>query len=153
MADGVDQGGESPCWAHLVEELDRPGAPLRTVGTNTILYTDRWAELVDFYRRGLGLRATMEREWFVEFELHPGAHVSVADARRASVASGDGSGLTLSWCVDDAAATRSELTRNGVDASPIRNRWGSPCFFVFDPAGNRIEFWSNDAGLDATASA
>jgi hypothetical protein len=46
----------------------------------------------------------MERDWFIEFELQPGVHISVADARCASIASGDGRGLTLSWRVEDAAA-------------------------------------------------
>jgi catechol 2,3-dioxygenase-like lactoylglutathione lyase family enzyme len=142
MANDIEQGGEAPCWAHFADDLDQHTAPLRICGSNTILYSDRWSELVDFYRTGLGLRTTMERDWFIEFELHPGAHVSVADAHRASIASGDGAGVTLSWRVDDAAATRDRLVRNGIDASPIQNRWGSPGFFVFDPAGNRIEFWS-----------
>lgn len=143
MADGVDQGGEAPCWAHFVEELDGPAAPLRIVGTNTILYSDRWSELVEFYRTGLGLRASMAREWFVEFDLHAGAHISIADANRASIAGGDGDGLTLSWRVDDAEETRQRLEHNGIDASPIEHRWGSPGFFVVDPDGNRIEFWSD----------
>jgi catechol 2,3-dioxygenase-like lactoylglutathione lyase family enzyme len=143
MADDVDQGGEAPCWAHLAEDLDQHFAPLRIVGSNTILYSGRWAELVDFYRNGLGLRTSMERDWFIEFELHPGAHISVADAKRASIACGDGAGMTLSWRVDDAHEVRGALARNGIDASPIQNRWGSPGFFVFDPAGNRIEFWSD----------
>ncbi len=84
----------------------------------------------------------MERDWFIEFELQPGVHVSGADARRASIASGYGAGLTLSWRVEDAAAIRDRLVANQIDASPTRWRWGSSGFFVFDPAGNRIEFWS-----------
>lgn len=142
MPDDADQGGEAPCWAHVVDDLDQQREPLRIAGSNTILYTDRWSELANFYRTGLGLRTSMERDWFVEFELHPGAHISVADAHRASIASGDGAGVTLSWRVEDATAIRNRLAANGIDASPIQNRWGSPGFFVFDPAGNRIEFWS-----------
>ncbi len=142
MPDDPDQGGEAPCWAHLVGDLDEHPAPLRIVGSNTILYTDQWSELVDFYRTSLGLRTSMERDWFIEFELHPGAHVSVADAQRARITSSDGAGLTLSWRVEDPAATRDRLAANEIDASPIHQRWGSSGFFVFDPAGNRIEFWS-----------
>lgn len=142
MADDPDRGGEAPCWAHLVDDVGEHPAPLRIGGSNTIIYTDRWNELVDFYRTGLGLRTTMERDWFIEFELHPGAHVSIADARRTGIESGDGSGLTLSWRVEDVAAARDRLVLNEIDASPIHLRWGSPGFFVFDPAGSRIEFWS-----------
>ncbi|MEP1123586.1 MAG: VOC family protein [Ilumatobacter sp.] len=142
MPNDPDHGGEAPCWAHLVGDLDEHPAPLRIAATNTILYTDRWSELVDFYRTRVGLRTSMERDWFIEFELHPGVHLSVADAHRASIASGDGAGLTLSWCVEDAVAVRDRLVANEIEASTIHRRWGSPGFFVFDPAGNRIEFWS-----------
>ncbi len=142
MADDLDQGGEAPCWAHFVEHLDQRSAPIRITGSNTVLYSDRWFELVDFYRTGLGLRTSMERDWFVEFELHSGAHISVADAHEAGMVSGDGTGVTLSWRIDDVAVVREALVRNGIEVSPIGNRWSSPGFFVSDPAGNRIEFWS-----------
>lgn len=144
VIDDADQGGEAACWAHFADELDQRDARPVPVGSNTILYCDPWAEVVDFYRTGLGLRSTMERDWFVEFELQPGAHVSVADARRATVAASDGSGLTLSWRVTDVAATRARLIANGVDVSPLETRWGAAACFAFDPAGHRIEFWSAD---------
>ena len=92
MIDDADQGGEAPCWAHLEDDLDLRDAPPFVIGSNTILYCEQWPAVVDFYRTSLGLRVTMERDWFVEFELDPGAHVSIADASRASVAAGDGSG-------------------------------------------------------------
>ncbi len=84
----------------------------------------------------------MERDWFVEFELHAGAHLSVADASHTTIAAGNGSGLTLSWRVDDVTAARNGVIAQGIDASPIRRRWDSDTCFVFDPAGNRIEFWA-----------
>lgn len=142
MIDDAEQGGETPCWAHLEDDLDLRHAPSGPSGSNTILYCDRWSEVVDFYRTGLGLRATMERDWFVEFELHAGAHLSVADASRATIAAGDGSGLTLSWRVDDVAAVHARLEANGVEVSPVGSRWGADVFFAFDPVGHRIEFWS-----------
>jgi catechol 2,3-dioxygenase-like lactoylglutathione lyase family enzyme len=117
--------------------------------SNTIIYCDDWTDVVAFYRTGLGLRTTMDCDWFVEFELHPGSHLSVADANHATVHPGNGSGLTLSWSVDDVDAARAQLTKSGIEASAVRTRWGSRCFFVFDPAGNRIEFW---AGQPATKS-
>ncbi len=144
MIDNADEGGEAPCSAHLADELDLREAPLFSIGSNTILYCDRWSDVVDFYRTRLALRITMERDWFVEFELHPGAHLSVADASRATIAAGDGSGLTLSWRVDDVRAARARMMANDVVASPVETRWGSDAFFVFDPAGHRIEFWSAD---------
>lgn len=142
MIDDADQGGEAPCWAHLVDDLDVPYTPVRPIGSNTILYCDRWSDVVHFYRTKLGLRPTLERDWFVEFELHPGAHISVADASRATIAAADGSGLTLSWRVDDVGAMRTRLIATEVEVSSVHTRWGADAVFVIDPAGNRIEFWS-----------
>lgn len=142
VIDDADQGGEAPCWAHLADDLDARDTPVRPIGSNTILYCDRWSDVVDFYRTKLGLRTTLERDWFVEFELHPGAHLSVADASRATIVAGDGSGLTLSWRVDDVGAMRTRLIATDVEVSSVHTRWGADAVFVFDPAGNRVEFWS-----------
>ena len=142
VIDDADQGGEAACWAHLGDELDLRRAPLFARGSNTILYCDRWPDVVEFYRTGLGLRATLERDWFVEFELHAGAYVSIADAARTTIAAGDGSGLTLSWRVDDVRVEAARLRANEVEVSSIEPRWGADAFFVRDPVGNRIEFWS-----------
>lgn len=141
-ADLADQGGEAPCWAHLIDDLDQRSELPTVLGSNTIVYCERWSDVVAFYRDVLGLTVTMEREWFVEFELHSGAHISVADASRASIAAVNGSGLTLSWRVDDVDAVRARLIERGLDVPKPEFRWGAPALFVFDPAGNRIEFWA-----------
>ena len=110
---------------------------------NTILYSDVWDEMVRFYRDLMGFEVTLENDWFVEFAAGPHAFVSVADAGRSTVIGGDGAGLTLSWRVADVTAVRSELLGNGVDVGEIGSRWGSRVVDVFDPGGNRIEFWSD----------
>lgn len=138
----ADEGGEAPCWAHFVDDLDVPESAPPVRSSNTILYCEAWAEVMAFYRERLGLRTTMERDWFVEFELHPGAHLSVADASRASVPAGTGTGLTLSLRVDDISVTRAWLVAQRIDVPVPAMRWGAHHFFVNDPAGNRIEFWS-----------
>ncbi len=143
MTDAADLGGEAPCWAHFVDELDQPESPPTVLASNTIIYCEQWSDVVAFYRSGLGFRATMERDWFVEFEVHPGAHLSVADAAHATITGGDGAGLTLSWRVDDIEAMRSRLVANGIDVSTTRTRWGARYINAFDPAKNRIEFWSD----------
>lgn len=111
--------------------------------TNTVLYCVRWDETVAFYRDTLGLPVSFENDWFVEFALHPGAFISVADAARSSIRAGDGAGVTLSWQVPELDPVRASIRANGIEVGPIRTRFGSPVFDVFDPVGNRIEFWSN----------
>lgn len=110
---------------------------------NTILYTDRWLETVAFYRDALALPITFANDWFVEFDLGQGAFVSVADSRRSSIAAGVGDGLTLSLEVADVDEVRSGLARAGVTVGDVGTRWGAAVLDVFDPAGNRIEFWSS----------
>lgn len=110
--------------------------------SNTILYTDRWAETVEFYRDALALTVAFENEWFVEFALGSGAFVSVADAARSSIAPGRGDGITLSLQVDDVRAVRAELVSVGIEVGDAGVRWGADVLDVHDPAGNRIEFWS-----------
>ncbi len=113
--------------------------------SNTILYTDQWAETVAFYRDALSLAVAFENDWFVEFALGPAAFVSVADAARSSVAPGRGDGITLSLQVDDLRAVRSALVNAGVEIGASGVRWGVDVLDVHDPSGNRIEFWAERA--------
>jgi predicted enzyme related to lactoylglutathione lyase len=110
--------------------------------SNTILYCERWAETVEFYRSGLGLAVTHENDWFVEFAVHPGSFLSVADAARSSIEAGRGAGLTLSWQVADIDAAKASLTEAGIDVGEPTVRFGARVVDVFDPVGNRIELWS-----------
>jgi len=110
--------------------------------SNTILYCQHWSETVDFYRRVLGLPATTEKDWFVEFRLADTAYVSVANAARASISTSAGHGLTLALQVGDVEAQHEHLTRAGVDPGPVkRHPWGALSFFCRDPEGYRLEFW------------
>ena len=117
--------------------------PLAVERSNTILYCEAWSATVDFYRHVLALPVTFENEWLVEFKIHSGAMVSVADAGRATIVAGHGDGITLSWRVADAGAARLELVARGVVTSPVTRRWGSSTTMFNDPAGNRIELWSD----------
>lgn len=110
--------------------------------SNTVLYCDRWTETVGFYRDVLGFTVNFENDWFVEFAVHPGAFVSVADAARSSIRSGDGAGLTLSWQVADVDTVRTALIGAETSVGEPATRFGARVVDVFDPAGNRIEFWS-----------
>ncbi|HSH43710.1 MAG TPA: VOC family protein [Arenicellales bacterium] len=110
--------------------------------SNTILYCRRWAETVEFYRRVLGLPVSVEKDWFVEFQLTERSFVSIADARRASIESAAGQGVTLTLQVNDVHAVRAELEESGVDPGPVKlHPWGALGFFCRDPEGYRLEFW------------
>jgi catechol 2,3-dioxygenase-like lactoylglutathione lyase family enzyme len=111
--------------------------------SNTILYCDRWSDCVDFYRRIIGLAASFENEWFVEFEISESAMLSVADARRATIGSAGGSGITLTWRVASVEAARARLERLGVAVTPLSTRWGSTVCYCHDPEGHRIELWES----------
>lgn len=86
----------------------------------------------------------MSRDWFVEFQLNRGATLSVADQKRATVKSAGGGGVTVSFLVDDAETIRSRLDTDDVapKPGPMRTIWGSQAFYIHDPEGNRLEFWS-----------
>ncbi|HPQ97182.1 MAG: VOC family protein [Thiothrix sp.] len=109
---------------------------------NTILYCRHWQRTVYFYREQLGLPVQTARHWFVEFRLHDTATLSVADEQHASIKSAGGQGLTLSLKIDDVETVRAALQAGGLDPTPLKALWGSRVFYVFDPEGNRIEFWS-----------
>lgn len=116
--------------------------PLKIRRTNTILYCERWEATVRFYRDVLKLPVSMEKGWFVEFELNAHARLSVAQAARASVASAGGDGITLSWQVESLVALRARMVVEGIQVTPIEEIWGARTCNLFDPEGNRIELWS-----------
>ena len=73
------------------------------------------------------------------------SRLSVANESRTSIESSGGKGLTVSLQVADIDQTRVELIEAGVTATPIKEVWGAKAIYVFDPEGNRIEFWSGRA--------
>ena len=110
---------------------------------NTILYARRWEESVAFYRDRLGFAVAFRNDWFVEFRLTPTAYLSVADQSRTTMASGDGKGITLSFRIDDLQAAHRAFTKDRLEPTAIRTQvMGADVFYLTDPEGNRIEFWS-----------
>lgn len=119
-------------------------APPKIEIANTIVYCRRWQPCVAFYRDGLGLAISFENDWFVEFVLNSGARLSVADARRASIESAEGKGITLTLKVGDLAAEHSRLRNRDLAPGKIREHpFGANVFYLSDPDGNRIEYWSD----------
>ncbi|MCL4296591.1 MAG: VOC family protein [Anaerolineae bacterium] len=127
----------------------KPSLVFRT--TNTILYCQKWPEMVAFYRDKLQLSVTFASSWFVEFEVGPTSRLSVADERRAKVKSSQGEGITLTLEVENADAAWAELHAQGLELEPVRDHpWGARAFYFYDPEGYRLEIWSPKRGKRET---
>jgi catechol 2,3-dioxygenase-like lactoylglutathione lyase family enzyme len=111
--------------------------------TNTILYCSRWKETVAFYGDRLGLEISFQNDWFVEFSLTAKSFLSVADQSRATISSAHGKGITLSFQIDDIESVHRRFIRESLSPTDIRSQvLGADVFYLQDPEGTRIEFWS-----------
>ncbi len=116
---------------------------------NTILYCRKWEETVVFYKTRLRLQVTTSREWFVEFKLNEASRLSIADEARTSIDSSGGEGITITLEVDDIEMIHLYLNEVGLDPTPIKKHgWGARVIHIYDPEGNRLEFWSPNTELD-----
>jgi len=119
---------------------------MNIITVNTILYCSKWNETVAFYENKLKLEVAASFEWFVEFKLNDGSCLSVANEERASIGSSGGQGLTIAIKIDDLMETHSHLKEAGLNPTLIKDHpWGAKVFYIYDPEGNRIEFWSQNA--------
>ena len=109
---------------------------------NTILYCQNWDDAVKFYRDVLKLSVNHEAEWLVEFQLIDNTFLSIANAASTSIQSSKGSGITLSFQVENVDAVQRQLREIGIAIGPIKSIWGARAFYIFDPEGHRIELWS-----------
>ena len=116
---------------------------------NTILYCRKWKETVVFYKTQLRLQVTTSNEWFVEFKLNDASRLSIADEARSSIDSNDGKGITITLEVDDIETIHLYLNEVGLNPTPIKDHaWGARVIHIYDPEGNRLEFWSPNIELD-----
>jgi len=116
---------------------------LPVLRTNTIIYTGNWDALVTFYRSRMQLPVSFSNDWFIEFEITPGAYLSIADESRTKVKSAGAAGLTLSWQVEDIDASWQWLNSRGITPETIKNHpWGARTCYFYDPEGRRLELWS-----------
>lgn len=110
---------------------------------NVIIYCGHWVETVAFYRDSLGLSPKRVADWLVEFEVASNTYLSVADAERTSIQLSGGAGITITFKVADVHRIWHDLMGRNVMVDPIRdNCLGGQAFFLHDPEGNRLEFWS-----------
>ncbi len=110
--------------------------------SNIVLYCKKWKATVAFYKNTLELQVNFSNEWFVEFILNDTARLSVANEEKSSIESSGGKGITISLKVDDIETVHSCMMESGRNPTQIKNLWESRQFYIYDPEGNRIEFWS-----------
>jgi predicted enzyme related to lactoylglutathione lyase len=110
--------------------------------TNTILYCRNWEETMKFYRDLLKLTVNHETEWLVEFQLIDNTFLSIANTAFTTIQSAKGSGITLSFQVENVDIVHRRLGEAGIETGPIKAIWGARAFYIFDPEGHRIELWS-----------
>jgi hypothetical protein len=110
--------------------------------TNTILYCKKWQETVIFYKNLLILPVTFSNDWFVEFKLNETSCLSIANEDKALINSSGGEGITITMEVDDIINIHLFLIEASTNPTPIKNHsWGAKVFNLYDPEGNRLEFW------------
>ncbi len=119
---------------------------MKILAANTILYCRHWERSRHFYRDVLKLDISFQKDdWFMEFSVNGAAHVSIADATRCTIAPGDGAGLTFSFFVEDLPAVHVLFAGHKIATTEIRAQgWRAPYFYVHDPEGTRIEFWTRN---------
>lgn len=146
----------SPCLLDSDEDIDPnytqlgPGpskqrtSAMQFSSLNTILYCQHWDDSRRFYKELLQLPISFQKDdWFIEFRVNPGAHLSIADAQKCTIPPAGGDGLTLSLRCDDLEKIREELIALELEPTEIRGKgWRLPYFYLYDPEGNRLEFWT-----------
>ena len=112
---------------------------------NTLLYVRRFADCVAFYRDGLGLPRAFANAWFVEFSINAGACLSVLAKGSTRMRDTPFAAETLTFEVADADAAHSALLARDLAPGAVRRHgFGARVFYLRDPEGNRLEFWSRD---------
>ena len=133
----------------MIEQIGASVMMMNIKTANTILYCRKWKAMVVFYKAQLQLPVTTSCDWFTEFRLNEASRLSIADAARTSIDTNDGKGITITLEVDDIEATYLYLEEAGVNPTPIKDHaWGARVIHIYDPEGNRLEFWSPNIELD-----
>ena len=87
----------------------------------------------------------------MEFKLNDASRLSIADEARSSIDSNDGKGITITLEVDDIETIHLYLNEVGLNPTPIKDHaWGARVIHIYDPEGNRLEFWSPNIEIDKT---
>ena len=117
---------------------------MEILASNTVLYCKNWQAMVTFYKETMGFRQSFRKDdWFIEFVVTAGSHLSLADEAKCSIQSSSGRGITLSFKVAGLSALHRQLAAQGTNPTAIKSHsWRAPYFYIYDPEGNRIELWN-----------
>jgi catechol-2,3-dioxygenase len=120
---------------------------MNVLASNTVLYCKNWHDMVAFYKDIMGFRQSFRKDdWFIEFVVNAGSHLSLADEAKCTISSSEGKGITLSFKVAQLSTLHRELKELGIKPSTITSHsWRAPYFYIYDPEGNRIELWNDTA--------
>ena len=119
------------------------GAAFECRRLNTLVYADRFAASVSFYRDGLGLPARFANAWFVEFQVNAAACVSVVEKASTRMRGTASVPQTITFEVADLDAVSQALASRGLTPGETRRHgFGARVFYLRDPEGNRLEFWT-----------
>lgn len=118
---------------------------MKIKSSNTILYCKKWEETVSFYHSLLNLPVITSLDWFIEFKISSTSRLSIADESKTSIESNEGKGITITFEVDDIQITQSNLIQMGLEDPVIKDHhWGAQVIHIYDPEGNRVEFWTSN---------
>ena len=113
--------------------------------SNIILYCKQWEKTVRFYEQILDFEINFRSDWFVEFHIHDGSYLSIANEARSKINSAAGNGVTLTWRVDALQEAHAYLEQRGVSITAIQHKWGAQVCYMYDPEGHRIELWQEQS--------
>ena len=112
--------------------------------SNIILYCKNWEECIIFYKEKLKLEINFSKSWFVEFSLNDFSKLSIANEEKATIKSAEGLGVTISLNIENINEYYLKLKEIELNPTKIKEIWGSKSFYIYDPEGNRIEFWEEN---------
>ena len=130
---------------------DGDGAGIAGVA-GVIIWTDRFAEMLRFYRDVLGLEPRGEKAAFANFEWG-GFRLSIAAHDEVRGPARDPLRVMVNFAVADIAAAHRRLSERGVAFSrpPERERWGGWVATFADPDGNTLQLLQLPCGEAQTS--
>ncbi|HCU99908.1 MAG: hypothetical protein CL897_03015 [Dehalococcoidia bacterium] len=119
--------------------MNRDGSDIQGVA-GVVIWTERYQEMLAFYRDVLGLIPRNEKAAFVNFEWG-GVRLSVAAHDQVHGPARDPLRIMVNFSVADITAAHKKLCEQGVEflRPPEEEHWGGWVATFFDPDGNILQ--------------